>query len=78
MFCARGQVAGRDFDAEGTKQAFEAMDVNKDGVVSFYEYTTVQLQLVQPEDYGKTVKSLAKLLPQVAEHRRAEAARLSR
>jgi hypothetical protein len=24
-------VAGRDFDAEGTKQAFEAMDVNKDG-----------------------------------------------
>ena len=38
----------------------------------------VQLQLVQPEDYGKTVKSLAKLIPQVAEHRRAEAARLAR
>eukprot|EP01046_Picozoa_sp_COSAG06_P038754 COSAG06_NODE_4502_length_4199_cov_204.819024_1_plen_39_part_00 len=38
----------------------------------------MQLQLVQPEDYGKTVKSLAKLIPQVAEHRRAEAARLAR
>jgi hypothetical protein len=24
-------VADRDFDAESTKQAFEAMDVNKDG-----------------------------------------------
>eukprot|EP01046_Picozoa_sp_COSAG06_P081924 COSAG06_NODE_29016_length_563_cov_45.818731_2_plen_32_part_01 len=24
-------MADRDFDAESTKQAFEAMDVNKDG-----------------------------------------------
>ena len=52
----------------GTRQAFEAMDVNCDGAVSFYEYSTVQLSLVKPEDYGRTVASLSKMLPQVGLH----------
>ena len=48
------------------------MDVNGDGVVSFYEYTTLQLQLIQPEKYAATVKSLETLLPTVAASRKAE------
>jgi hypothetical protein len=53
-------------------QAFHAMDANGDGVVSFYEYTNLQLKLIQPEKYAATVKSLATLLPTVAAHRKAE------
>lgn len=58
-------------------QAFAAMDANGDGVVSFYEYTTLQLQLINPEDYKRTVKSLTTLLPQVAANRTAEKNRRS-
>ena len=58
-------------------QAFKAMDASGDGVVSFYEYTTLQLQLIQPEDYGTTVKSLRTLVPQVAAHRKAEKERVA-
>lgn len=53
------------------------MDASGDGVVSFYEYTTLQLQLIQPEDYGTTVRSLQTLLPQVAAHRKAEKERVA-
>lgn len=59
-------------------QAFDTMDANGDGMVSFYEYTTLQLQLIQPEDYGKTVESLTRLLPQVAVYRQAKKERLAK
>ena len=39
------QVISSDGDCCMAVQAFSAMDANGDGVLSFYEYTTVQLQL---------------------------------
>ena len=68
-FAQTQEVAGRDFDEAGTRAAFGAMDLNKDGAVSFYEYSTVQLKLIAPEEYGPTVKMLTRVLKEVASRR---------
>ena len=67
-------MAGRDFDEAGTRAAFGAMDLNKDGAVSFYEYSTVQLKLIAPEEYGPTVKMLTRVLntPDAIAHKLAQ------